>query len=182
MAHNTNTDLVKYTNEKLHSFQLEYSYKDIWHIDEHTLDGHFEPLQNESQFSSSRFDIEKPNNALLQMDKKIKKNFNIIYNLKTKNANVEMNINNVLHNHDLFRLHNFAYSIGDFLFDTFQVLLHLKYTSVESREGTIEYFKPCLRKQDWEAIASYENELNTCSLMEMHGANDREVYLHRMSK
>ena len=54
--------------------------------------------------------------------------------------------------------------------------------SIELREGTIEYFKSCLEKQDPEAIASYENELNTCSLMEMHGVNDREVYLHRMSK
>ena len=93
-----------------------------------------------------------------------------------------MNINNILHNHDLFRLHSFAYSIGDCFFDTFQVLLHFKYMSIELREGTIEYFKSCLEKQDPEAIASYENELNTCSLMEMHGVNDREVYLHRMSK
>ena len=104
---------------------------DILFHDEHPLDGNFEPLLNESQLISSIFDIEKPNNALLQMDKKTKNNLNIKYNLKTKNANVEMNINNVLHNHDLFCLHNFSYSIGDCLFDTFQVLLHFKYTSIE---------------------------------------------------
>ena len=79
------------------------------------------------------------------MDNKTK-NLNIIYNLKTKNADVEMNINNVLHNHDLFRLHNFSYSIGDLLFDTFQVL-HFKYMSIELREGTIEYFNSYLKNK-----------------------------------
>ena len=70
------------------------TYAILFH-DEHPLGGHFEPLLNESKFSYSIFDIEKLNNALIQMDKKTKNNLNIKYNLKTKNANVEMNINSV---------------------------------------------------------------------------------------
>ena len=33
---------------------------DLLFHDEHPLDGHFEPFLNETQFSYSRFDIEKP--------------------------------------------------------------------------------------------------------------------------
>ena len=70
-------------------------------------------------------------------------------------------IDAILEQHHLFCLNNFAYAIGDCLFDTIQVLLHFRYTSIELREGTIQYFKNCLRKHDVEAILSYRHELNT---------------------
>ena len=77
------------------------------------------------------------------------------------------------------------------MFDAFQVLLHFRYTSLEIRQNTIEYFRFCLEKatierikskESKEAIRSYNNELHPCSLWEMHKLTDKEVYLHKMSK
>ena len=90
-------------------------------------------------------------------------------------------INDILEKYNLYRLDNFAYTRGDFLFDVLHVLLHNRYTSIELREGVIQHFKYCLEKNDQEALASYQHELNTYSLMEMHNVNDPEVYLQQMS-
>jgi hypothetical protein len=86
-------------------------------------------------------------------------------------------INDILEKYDLFCLNNFAYTPGDCLFDSLQVLLHNRYTSMELREGTIQHFKTCLQKNDTEALVSYKHELNANSLMEMHNVNDPEIYL-----
>ena len=91
-------------------------------------------------------------------------------------------IDDVLEKYNLYRLDNFAYTPGDCLFDALHVLLHNRYTHIEPREGAIQHFKYCLEKNDQEALASYQHELNTYSLMEMHNVNDPEVYLEQMSK
>ena len=91
--------------------------------------------------------------------------------------NTKDSIDDVLEKYNLYRLDNFAFTPGDCLFDALHVLLHNRYTSIELREGVIQYFKYCLEKNDQEALASYQHELNTYSLMEMHNVNDREVYL-----
>ena len=88
----------------------------------------------------------------------------------------------VLEKYSLYRLDNFAYTPGDCLFDAFHVLLHNRYTSIELRNGAIQHFKYCLQTNDKEALVSYQHELNTYSLMEMHNVNDPEVYLEQMSK
>ena len=62
-----------------------------------------------------------------------------------------------------------------------QVLFNSRYTSIELRKGTIEYFRGCLEKQDPEAITSYKHELHKESLIEMHNIHDPEVYLQKMS-
>ena len=91
---------------------------------------------------------------------------------KVENTYSVVDIDNVLEIHGLFHLQNFAYVVGDCLFNALQVLLHFRYTSTEIREGVIEHFRACLEKHDEEAIRSYELELNTCSLIEMHNVND----------
>ena len=52
-------------------------------------------------------------------------------------------INVVLHRNGLFRLDAFLYTIGDCLFNTFQVLLHFRYSLTELRNGLIDYFLAC---------------------------------------
>ena len=78
--------------------------------------------------------------------------------MKTKIPNSIINIDSILENHGLFHLQNFAHLIGDCIFNALQVLLNFRYTSIEIREGTIEYFRACLQKQDKEAIMSYQIE------------------------
>ena len=86
-------------------------------------------------------------------------------------------IDDVLEKYNLYRLDNFAYTPGDFLFDALHVVLRNRYTFIELREGVIQQFKYCLEKNDQEALASYQHELNTYSLLEMHNVNDLDVYL-----
>ena len=86
-------------------------------------------------------------------------------------------IDTILQKYNLYRLDNFAYTVGDCLFDTFQVLLYNIYTSIELREGIIQHFEVCLAKKDREALVSYQHELNKYSLMEMHNVNDPKKYL-----
>ena len=67
------------------------------------------------------------------------------------------------------------------MFDSLQVLFNSRYTSIELRKGTIEYFRGCLEKQDPKAITSYKHELHKESLIEMHNIHDPKVYLQKMS-
>ena len=91
---------------------------------------------------------------------------------KVENTYPVVNIDSILEMHGLFRLKNFAYAVGDCLFNTLQVLLHFRYTVTAIREGIVEHFRACLQKQDNEAMRSYELELNSDSLIEMHNLND----------
>ena len=52
-------------------------------------------------------------------------------------------IDEVLHRNGLFRLDAFLYTIGDFLFDAFRVLLHLRYSSTGLSNGLIDYLLGC---------------------------------------
>ena len=62
------------------------------------------------------------------------------------------NIDVVLHSNGLFRLDPFSYTVGDCLFDTFQVLLHFRYSSTELSNGLIDHFLVCLENGSVEAL------------------------------
>jgi hypothetical protein len=72
---------------------------------------------------------------------------------------VHDNIDEVLHSNGLFRLDAFSYTVGDCLFDAFQVLLHFRYSSTDLSNGLIDYFLGCLKNGDAEAFESYEYKL-----------------------
>jgi hypothetical protein len=55
------------------------------------------------------------------------------------------------HRNGLFRFDAFSYIVGDFLFDTFQVLLHFRYSSTELHNGLIDFFLACFKNGDVEA-------------------------------
>lgn len=90
------------------------------------------------------------------------------------------NIDIVLKRNGLFRLNAFSYTVGDCLFDSFEMLLHFRYTSNELRNGLIDHFRFCLKNNDVEAIQSYQYELAPDFLYELHGVNDIGTYLHKM--
>lgn len=91
-----------------------------------------------------------------------------------------MTIDKVLQDNNMCRLKNFVYNVGDCLFDCFQILLHLRYTSTELRNGTIDHFIHCLNNNDPEALLSYNNELDPQALYELHGIASAEIYMQRM--
>jgi hypothetical protein len=90
------------------------------------------------------------------------------------------NINQVLRNNDLFRLDAFLYIAGDFLFDAFQVLLHFSYSSTELCNGLIDHFLACLHNGNVEALESYQYELASDFLYQLHGIHDVDTYLSKM--
>jgi len=77
------------------------------------------------------------------------------------------NIDCVLKRNGFFRLNAFSYTVGDCLFDSFEMLLHFHYTSNELWNGLIEHFF-FLNNNDVEAIESYEYELAPDFLYEIH--------------
>ena len=81
---------------------------------------------------------------------------------------VPNNVDCVLKKKILFRLDAFSYTVGDCLFDSFEMLLHFCYTSNELRNGLIDHFLFCLKNNDVEAIQSYEYELAPDFLYELH--------------
>jgi exonuclease III len=90
------------------------------------------------------------------------------------------NIDHVLQINGLFRLDAFSYIPGDCLFDAFHVLLHFRYSSIELRNGLIDHFLACLQNGDLEAFQSYEYELATDFLYQLHGVHNVHTYLSRM--
>jgi hypothetical protein len=93
---------------------------------------------------------------------------------------VHDNIDQVLHNNALFRLDAFSYTAGDCLFDAFQVLLHFRYSSTELRNGLIDHFLACLENGNVEALESYQYELASDFLCQLHGIHDVSTYLSKM--
>src|ERR1700678_4422190 len=87
------------------------------------------------------------------------------------------NIDHVLQINGLFRLDAFSYIPGDCLFDAFHVLLHFRYSSIELRNGLIDHFLTCLHNGDLEAASSYEYELASDFLYQLHGVHDVHTYL-----
>jgi len=55
-------------------------------------------------------------------------------------------------------------TFNDGLFDCLKLLINFRYTSLELRKRTLEYFRKCLEKQNREAILSYEHELHEALL------------------
>jgi hypothetical protein len=74
-----------------------------------------------------------------------------------------------LHSNGLFRFDPFSYTAGDCLFDTFQVLLHFGYSSIELSNGLIDYFLTCFKNGNVEALQSYEYKLESDYLRQLHG-------------
>ena len=93
---------------------------------------------------------------------------------------VHDSIDVVLHRNGLFRLDALSYTIGDFIFDTFQVLFHFRYSSIELHNGLIDYFLACFKNGDVEALQSYEYELESNFLQQLHGIHDVATYLSKM--
>jgi hypothetical protein len=93
---------------------------------------------------------------------------------------VHENINQVLHNISLFRLDAFLYTAGDFLFGAFQVLLHFRYSLTEIRNGFIDHFLSCLENPNVEALDSYQYELASYFLCQLHGIHDVSTYLSKI--
>ena len=82
--------------------------------------------------------MKRSDNEIVDLEKKFKRELENRYSV--------VNIDNVLQLHGLFRLENFAYAVGDCLFNALQVLLDFRYTTTEIRESIIEHFKACLEK------------------------------------
>jgi hypothetical protein len=101
------------------------------------------------------------------------------YEIDTQSI-IHDNIDVVLHSNGLFRLDAFLYTVGDCLFDTFQVLLHFQYSSTELRNGLIDYFLTCFKNGDVEALQSYEYELESDFLRQLHGIHDVATYFSNM--
>ena len=64
--------------------------------------------------------MKRSNEKIVCLDKECK--------WKVENTYPVLNIDNILEMHGLFRLKDFAYAVGDCLFNTLQVLLHFRYT------------------------------------------------------
>ena len=90
------------------------------------------------------------------------------------------NIDIVLKRNGLFRLNAFSYTVGDCLFDSFEKLLHFRYTSNELWNALIDHFLFFLKNNDVEAIQSYQYELAPQFLYELQCVNDIGTYLHKM--
>jgi hypothetical protein len=101
------------------------------------------------------------------------------YEIDTESI-VHDNIDQVLHTNGLFRLDAFSYTVGDCLFDAFQVLLHFHYSSTDLCNGLIDYFLDCLKNGDVEALESYEYELASDLLWQLHGIHDVTTYFSKM--
>jgi hypothetical protein len=56
------------------------------------------------------------------------------------------NIDEVLHNNGIFRLDAFSYTVGDCLFDAFQVLLHFRYSSTDITQWIDRLFLGLFKK------------------------------------
>jgi hypothetical protein len=90
------------------------------------------------------------------------------------------NIDEVLHSNGIFRLDAFSYTVGDCLFDAFQVLLHFCYSSTDLHNVLIDYFLGFLKNGDTEALESYEYELESNFVRQLHGIHDVATYFSKL--
>jgi hypothetical protein len=93
---------------------------------------------------------------------------------------VHENIDQVLHNNGLFRFYAFSYTVGDCLFDAFQVLLHFCDSSTDLRNGLNDHFLVCLENGDVEALESYQYKLAFDFLCQLHGIHYVTTYFSKM--
>ena len=98
----------------------------------------------------------------------------------TNRALIQLPIDKILASNNMFRLKSFAYNVGDCLFDSFHILFHMRYSSMEIRNGIIDHFLYCLQNNDPKALFSYSYELDSQTLYELHGLTDFDTYIRRM--
>ena len=80
----------------------------------------------------------------------------------------------------IFILDALLYTVGDCLFNAFQVLLHFRYSLTDLHNGLIDYLLGCLKNCDVEALESYEYELESDFLRQLHGIHDVATYFSKM--
>jgi hypothetical protein len=90
------------------------------------------------------------------------------------------NIDHVLDNNGLLKLDAFSYTLGDCLFDAFHVLLHFCYNSTKLWNGLIDHFLVCLSNGDAEELESYQYELASDFLYQLHRIHDVETYFSKL--
>lgn len=83
-----------------------------------------------------------------------------VENYESKYTHGDISIDTVLKYNNLFKINPFVYNVDDCPFDSLQVLLHMRYTSVELRNGIVDHFLNCLVIDDPEALFSHEYELD----------------------
>jgi hypothetical protein len=93
---------------------------------------------------------------------------------------VHGNIDHVFYRNGLFRFDAFSYTLGDCLFDSFHVLLHFRYSSIELKNGLIDHLFVCLDNKDIEALKSYQFDLGSNFLYKLHGIHEINIYLSKM--
>jgi hypothetical protein len=101
------------------------------------------------------------------------------YEINTQSI-IHGNIDVAFYSNGLFRLDAFSYTVGDCLFDTFQVLLHFRYSSTKMPNGLIDYFLACLKNGNAEALNSYEYKLESDFLRQLHEIHDVTTYFSKM--
>jgi hypothetical protein len=97
-----------------------------------------------------------------------------------RGSSVDTNIDQVLSNNNLFRLAAFSYTAGDCLFDAFQVLLHFRYSLVELHHGMVDHFLLFLHNGNIDALESFQYELGSEFLYQLHDIHDVGAYLSKM--
>ena len=74
----------------------------------------------------------------------------------------------------------FSYTAGDYLFDELQVLLHLRYSSIDMYHGMIYHFLLFLHNGNVDALESFQCELTFNFPYQLHGIHDVGMYLSKM--
>ena len=96
---------------------------------------------------------------------------------KRKYCSQKSNIEKMLEKHGLYRVHDFKYNVGDFLFDIYEYLLKFQYTSIQICNGIIYFFVSCLHNNVNKVLNSYNHELHPKSLKELNNVEDTTTYL-----
>jgi hypothetical protein len=96
-------------------------------------------------------------------------------------SSVYTNIDEVISNNNILRLVTFSYTAGDYdMFDAFQVLLHFHYSLVELCHGMVDHFLLSLNHGNVDALESFQYELASDFLYQLHDIHDVGVYLSKM--
>jgi hypothetical protein len=91
------------------------------------------------------------------------------------------NIDHFLHRNHLFRLDAFFQILLHIIYLMHSTpSLHLCYSSIELGNGSIHHFLVCLVDKDIDALESYQYELGSYFLHELHQIHDINIYLSKM--
>jgi hypothetical protein len=75
---------------------------------------------------------------------------------------------------------HFSYTRAHCLFDAFHVPVHLCYSSIELGNGSIDCFLVCLNNIDIDALESYQYEIGSNFMHELHQIRDINIYISKM--